>query len=615
MNTTGLEWHTAELTRLPHLRPGVTAHYEGSIDKTGGNADWDWWLYQDVRGEWVLLDVDGPGCIHNFVQHRYPTSPEPVFRFYFDGETESRYALRPADFGTKPPFVKPLADIFVGDDIPPCGRGPIWVVRSFVPLPFKKGCRVTSSVKLEGFEKTKGHGGWGHIIYHSYAEGQSRPMSPPAVATATKKCETTIPPGDEIVMFEHHGAASITGWQLRVPAQAAGDVWLRLRWDDAARPAVWCPLAAFFGNESGNHPIGFLTHGQSADGSYYCRFPMPFWKSARVELCNRRANASLAVKSEIQLGPAYPEKACGYFRATDYHPPTTVTPGRDSVIGTANGCGHIVAATLTGRSADGRCVTCEGDVRLHLDGNATPQIESDGSESYACYGWGFVYPPQQNPFSGYDGGGDPLYEFSETRVHVGDVIPFRTVFRFGLEAGNCNDMPMRHSGVVLYYGRDEGGMVLTDTLDIGDGKSEAAHQYGAEGVIWRGELVSRYEDDVSTLLTDSGVMHNGRSEFIAAIRADNHGVRLRRRSDQQQSRQRARVFVDGVPVTERTWYFADRNPHRRWLEDEFEIPARYTRGKDQIRIRLECLTAGDATGWTEFFYWVFSQASEGQAGI
>ena len=33
-----------KLDLLPFLEGGVQAHYEGSIDKLGGNADWDWWL-------------------------------------------------------------------------------------------------------------------------------------------------------------------------------------------------------------------------------------------------------------------------------------------------------------------------------------------------------------------------------------------------------------------------------------------------------------------------------------------------------------------------------------------------------------------------------------------
>ena len=162
------------LELLPFLKePGVLARYEGSIDKEGGNADWDWWLYQEENGEWVIFDVDGPGCIYNFVQHRYPSSEEPVFRFYFDGESEPRFTIRHSEFGRKHPFVAPLAGIFAGDDVQPCGRGPIHVVRSFIPIPFRKSCKVTSSVKLEGHDRSKGQGGWGHIICHEYADAEN----------------------------------------------------------------------------------------------------------------------------------------------------------------------------------------------------------------------------------------------------------------------------------------------------------------------------------------------------------------------------------------------------------------------------------------------------------
>ena len=36
-----------EFEKLPFLQEGVQVHYEGSIDKRGGNADWDWWLYKE----------------------------------------------------------------------------------------------------------------------------------------------------------------------------------------------------------------------------------------------------------------------------------------------------------------------------------------------------------------------------------------------------------------------------------------------------------------------------------------------------------------------------------------------------------------------------------------
>lgn len=110
-----------DLRYLPLLREGVKARYEGSIDKAGGNADWDWALYRDERGEWVLFEHQGAGCLYNFVQHRYPDSPEPTFRFYFDGEEEPRFVIRHSQFGEVYPFIEPLASRYIGP--PDGGRG------------------------------------------------------------------------------------------------------------------------------------------------------------------------------------------------------------------------------------------------------------------------------------------------------------------------------------------------------------------------------------------------------------------------------------------------------------------------------------------------------------
>ena len=84
---------------LPLYCFGRHAHYEGSIDKKGFNADWDWELYTDERGEYVLFEQYGSGCIYNFVQHRFIKSPEPTFNFYFDDDTEPRFTIKPSQFG------------------------------------------------------------------------------------------------------------------------------------------------------------------------------------------------------------------------------------------------------------------------------------------------------------------------------------------------------------------------------------------------------------------------------------------------------------------------------------------------------------------------------------
>ena len=46
---------------LPRMDAHADIRYEGSISKCGDNADWDWGLYPDENGEWVLMEADGPG--------------------------------------------------------------------------------------------------------------------------------------------------------------------------------------------------------------------------------------------------------------------------------------------------------------------------------------------------------------------------------------------------------------------------------------------------------------------------------------------------------------------------------------------------------------------------
>jgi hypothetical protein len=195
------------------------------------------------------------------------------------------------------------------------------------------------------------------------------------------------------------------------------------------------------------------------------------------------------------------------------------------------------------------------------------------------------------------------------RLLMGDCYPFRTSFRMTVEGGSGgrrrrND---RRAGVVFWYGNTEPAMTLTDFLDVGNPDSESNHGYTAPGSeIW--ELTSSLEGEFDNVsITDSGRTLKGPNEFTVQIAPENQGVLLRRRSDQMKRGQRARVSVDGERVAERAWIAPDRNPHSRWLEDEFLIPSSYTKGKQKIVIRIE--PVGDDEGplnWNESLYWVYT---------
>lgn len=619
-----------DIAALPRLDRGMSVHYEGSIDKRGKNADWDWSLYQDEKGEWVVFDVTGPGCIYNMVQHRYLSSSDPLFRFYFDGEATPRFALRLSEFGEKYPFIRPLAASYIGpvDN----GRGPIRVSRSFVPMAFSKSCRITTDIKLEGPDRSKGEGGWGHVVYHTYA-------TPRQVETFTGKenyeplidlwkRQGSIPwrerqsgsfyqlpkqeigAGAKVVLLDKAGEGAVTSLKLyfsNFQKLHLQDVWVSMFWDGHQQPDVSCPIGCLGSNSLGFHDTGYLLSGFQADGWIYNYFPMPYWEQAKIVMENRGNKPVVLGFSEVGVSEesTYDKAACGYFRNTPYYS-RKYTPGTDTPLACIKGTGKMVAAHITCYAERPHLISCEGDVRVYIDGKRTPQVESDGSESYVCYGWGFPTPPEVHPMGGYDG--MPDNPWSMTRFCIGDSYPFYSELRFGIESGEHNNQYLEHSGTVFYYGQDRARLVKTDSLELNSPSSVRAHAYRPVGNVRREKLENYFEGNEDSVVWVGEVLRfDEYSSFKVDISPKNEGVRLRRLSDQCHPRQAARVFVDGEEVDTRMWYVADHNPYKRWLEDDFEIPARFTRGKNRLNIRIVPvdLTGRKEVTWNEAAYQVF----------
>ncbi len=616
------------LTTLPVLDMDARVKYEGSIDKKGANADWDWSLYKDERNEWVVFDVSGPGCIYNFVQHRYISCEEPIFRFYFDGDPTPRFEIKPSQFGEKYPFEEPLASKYIGPT--DNGRGPIRVVRSFVPMAFRKCCRVTSSIKLEGADRAKGEGGWGHIIYHQFT-------TPAGVETFTGKEDYTpliqmwknvgsnpipteatkpfriynrdVASGENLELMNQKTAGSVASVRLLIGGMKPSyleNVWIYISWDEHEKADISCPIGSFFGNSIGLHDTNYLLMSASIDGLFNNFFPMPFWKSAKIWLKNRGTESLKVDFAEIKLNQnTYDASSCGYFRNSPYYTRKN-TPAKDSPIATIGGAGKMVAAHITCYAKQPNVISCEGDVRVHIDGNRTPQVESDGSESYVCYGWGFPTPAESHPSGGYDG--LPDNPWSMTRLCLGDSYSFGNGLQFSIESGENNNQYLEHEGCVFYYGKDTAKLVLSDSVDLASEQSLRKHKYRIAGFVQKNKLKSFFEGDSDDIAVNgTTISFTGSSTFVVKIYPGNKGIKLRRMSDQLIERQRAKVFVDGQEVVENEWYFADGNPFKRWLEDEFVIPSKYAAGKTALNIKIVPVIDINTkqSNWNESYYRIF----------
>ena len=279
---------------------------------------------------------------------------------------------------------------------------------------------------------------------------------------------------------------------------------------------------------------------------------MPYWKSARIEILNKGGTAS-RFSYKVSYKPAsafkYPRPKCAHFHVR-YRGKTTVEVPHNFVMADWSGSGHVVAGLITQHFANGSHAAEEGDFRLYVDGNRSPRVQSDGSESWILFGPSFRGNGDYScPMSGFWGKYSP---WSMTRLLAGGYYPFRTGVRFGIEYNGDNLWPgYVYSGAVFYYGTDEPAMVQTDMLDVGNSRSEKSHDYRVSGETWHGSLTSQYEGEERSPSGDDGRSFAGSSEFTVKITPDNKGIRLRRKYDQRNPCQRARVSVDGKAVAER----------------------------------------------------------------
>ncbi len=370
-----------------------------------------------------------------------------------------------------------------------------------------------------------------------------------------------------------------------------------------------------------------------------CYFPMPFFRSARIELVGPGGTNLSGLQWSVRYQPLKdPPDQVAYFHAT-YRDHPHPEPGKDLVLldtlqveGGGDWSGNFVGTSwiFSHRAA---LNTLEGDPRFFFDDSQTPQGYGTGTEEW---GGGGDYWGGRNmtlPFAGHPAGARNEKEAkndedkieSAYRFLLADLFPFgkRAVIR--LEHGGENQSTEHYETVTYWYGVNRPTLIKTDELKIGDAASEKAHRYASPDASPLYEITSRYEWGVDTLNgkeiypahTDSGRKTTGESEFTLKLAPDNYGVLLRRKLDYSLPNQRAEVYVADAGTPDRpakpkwkfagTWYLAGANTcvysnpkeelgatqhivqtsNRRFRDDEFLVPRELTRNRSAIRVRVK----------------------------
>jgi hypothetical protein len=680
----------------------VWFHSVSTIDVTGGNIgdgfDGTFSSQYMDNGRYVFLDTRGPACIQLFWSSRYNVFTRQTT---FDGDL----AIETQRSGKRETHRIPFGDLFSEKRAPflePLVRSEqkgYGSARSFIPICSEDGLKISTD-----------QGGpylFYQILYHRSAPGTpvkaftldmdvrpalerwnavGRPLdqrpSKPATRAVSLPAHTTVP------VWESAEAGTVTAIYLKLgkmTPEALRYARIKAYWDGEVTPSVNSPLGPFFGTgywpvpdppgtppryghtaaqpqevaalgkgsvELGRIETRSLPVGATKEG-FYNFFPMPFFKSARIELANESDTPVPDVQVTVHTVAGAPPPSSAYFHA-QWREENPALPHHDYTVLETRGHGHYVGAVLVISSVqydptkreEVQRWNLEGDSRFYIDDNRTFATASTGTEDYYMGGWydvWFMDKVLTLPANGY-----PVHDIDSQdhsvmyRFHLTDFVPYYRSFRFAMEHGPEGELPAHHSGTAFFYQVDNPALLLTDQLNILDAQSEQAHAYSPGKVVWQGCRDLPFEGDRQSLFTNvyqadvkngtreslhetmhaCGQRGTGAIEFTATVLPDNQGLKLRRLLDYsppdmagQESARRpkpliapgetARVFVDGESAGE--WYAPPRHARLAWLEDDFEIPAQFSAGKKQVKIRLE---VAPATSWSAFQYRVYSYRAD-----
>ncbi len=455
----------SSIQELPKFWNGTEVKQTSSYDTTGNNDDGFNGKYSFVRrnpdSTLVIFEAKGNGVINRIWT---PTPTADMLDFYFGGAAKPSFSIRFSDLfsGKVAPFVAPLTGNELGGFF------------SYLPIPFNNGCKIVMrGKKLEFFQ----------IQYRSYnADYQVENFGLPLNASTNNALkeisqswdnvskvkdkaiitDQMLAPGKAITLAQINTGGRITGIEVQPTSTFTGlnkQLDIRITWDDEKIPAVYMPVADFFGYAFGKESMQSLLL-ESADQVNYSYLPMPFASKAKVELLYRTPAAGISgepinIKSKIfvstkKLDAVNEGKFYAFWNRNKNAP-----AGKPHVFLEGSGKGHYVGTILQAQGlTPGMTLFFEGDDVTHIDGKMT--IHGTGSEDYFNGGWYALLDRWDRDMSlPLHGSLDYSLPFARTggfRLFISDKMPFQKQILHTIEHGpEENNKPVDYTSVALYY--------------------------------------------------------------------------------------------------------------------------------------------------------------------
>jgi len=460
------------IDKMPQYLEGTFVKQISSYDRTGGNDDGFSGKYsflrKDENGGLVIFEAKGQGVIERIWT---PTPTDDLLDFYFDGNSKPTFSIKFKDLfsGNVTPFLKPIVDAYM-----------VGGYYSYVPIPYSNGCKIV----FRG-EKIMFH----QIQYREYDKqykvqtfnpkfnqnelnllndlvwlwsNNERTINNFYKTSGKIARQNVLEPGQSKVIADIEQGGRILGIELLPSKIFEGEfkqLDLKITWDNATEPAVFVPIADFFGYSFNQVAMESLFIGATASKAY-CYLPMPFDRAAKVEIVyreNNQLNNQYPVNLHSIVYYSNEKRIAGkegkFFTFWKNDAPD---PGKPYVFLNGKGKGHYVGTIMNVQALTYTNFTefFEGDDSTVIDG--INNIHGTGSEDYFNGGW-YAQPGGWTekgcaPLSGCINYSIPLSRTGGYRFYITDKLPFYQNIYHSMEHGPINNnRPVQNVSVALYY--------------------------------------------------------------------------------------------------------------------------------------------------------------------
>lgn len=461
-------------------RESVYDHETDTYRNWGANQDWGGSEIIQEDGGKVLAQMEGPGCLWRIwfgnpiagcVKIFLDDAEIPVF----SGTIRDLCALK------HEPFVYPEL-CYVSAMGHNC----------YVPISYNRSCKVVAYGDF---------GAWYQFNHTKFPEGTTVETMPiPLLATHKRilqqvndrfadvcsgadvtclpqKDAVGISPHSSTVIYQTKGSGAISGLRIKpelpkdpvLSWRALKELTISIYFDGEVRPSVWSPLGDFFGASCGITPFATFPSVLSEDGSFFCRWFMPYKDGVKIVIGNDGDCLRILSVAVERTSLSQPVEHYMRFHAKwnrNRFSPTRSDRWPDYTVLTTTGRGRFVGMTLhVFKPADNRDMKSlpgeywwgEGDEKFFIDGEKFPSHFGTGTEDYFGYAWAWpdLFCKAYHTQSFNQGGIHNRGNRSFSRFHVSDGIPFQTSFEACLEKYYDENF-VRYGAVAYWYLAEDG---------------------------------------------------------------------------------------------------------------------------------------------------------------